>query len=96
MLIPRFSIRFLLLLTTVCGVFFFIVTLAVQGSLWATAVSVAVVGVILSMLVQAGTFGVAWAITSFFGFFRIEESATSPFASAKPPTQYIEPLAPEE
>ena len=96
MLIPRFSIRFLLFLTTVCAVFFFIVTLAVQGSQWATAVSVAIVGLLLSMLVQASTFGVAWAITSFFGVFRVEESPSSPFASAKPPPQYIEPQMPEE
>ena len=51
MLIPRFSVRFLLFLTTVCAVFFYIVTLAVQGSLWATAVSVAIAGLVLSMLV---------------------------------------------
>jgi hypothetical protein len=96
MLIPRFSVRFLLLLTTVCAVFFFIVTLAVQGSHWATALSVAIAGLLFSMLLQAGTFGVAWAITSFFGFFRIEELPSSPFASAKPPPQYIEPQLPEE
>ena len=75
MLIPRFSIRFLLLLTTVCAVFFFIVTLATQGSQWATAVSVAMAGLVLTMLVQASTFGVAWALTTFFGVFRRAESA---------------------
>ena len=96
MLIPRFSIRFLLLLTTICAVFFFIVTLAVQGNQWAIAVAVAITGLVASMLVQASTFGVAWAITSFFGVFRSQESATSPFASAKPPPQYIEPPMPEE
>jgi len=96
MLIPRFSIRFLLLLTTFCAVFFFVMTLAVQGSQWAVAVCVATGGLLLSMLMQAGTFGVAWAFTSFFGLFRRDELASSPFASAKPPPQYIEPLTPEE
>ncbi len=96
MLIPRFSLRFLLSLMTACGVFFFVVTLAVQGSQWATAVCVAVVGLILSMLVQASTFGVAWAFTSLFGLFRQPESATSPFASSKPPPQVVEPQMPEE
>lgn len=96
MLIPRFSVRFLLFLTAICAVFFFIVTLAVQGSHWATAVSVAIAGLVLTMLVQAGTFGLAWSITSLFGLFRVEESASSPFASAKPPPQYIEPQMPEE
>jgi hypothetical protein len=96
MLIPRFSLRFLLLLMTACGVFFFVVTLAAQGSQWATAASVAVGGLLLSMLVQASTFGVAWAFTSFFGVFRREESATSPFASSKPPPQVIEPQMTEE
>ena len=96
MLIPRFSIRFLLLLTTLCAVFFSIVTLAVQGSQWAIAVSVAVAGLALSMLVQASTFGVAWTVASFCGVFRRRESATSPFASAKLPPQYIEPQTPEE
>jgi len=96
MLIPRFSIRFLLLLTAVCAVFFFVVTLAVQGSQWATAVSVAIAGFLLSMLLQATTFGVAWAISSFFGVFRMEESPSSPFVSAQPPPQYVEPQMPEE
>lgn len=96
MLIPRFSIRFLLFLTTLCAVFFFIVTLAVQGSQWATAVSVAIAGLVLSVFLHTITFGAAWAVTSFFGVFRGPESATSPFASAKLPPQYIEPLEPEE
>ena len=96
MLIPRFSVRFLLLLTTFCAVFCFVVTLAVQGSQWAMAVSVAVVGFALSMVVQASTFGVAWATATFFGVFRRQESATSPFASAKFPPQVVEPLTPEE
>jgi len=96
MLIPRFSIRFLLTLTALCAVFFFVVTLSLQGSQWATAVSVAITGLVLCMVVQAMTFGIAWAFTSCFGVFRAPVSATSPFASAKPPPQIIEPPTPEE
>ncbi len=96
MLIPRFSLRFLLFLMTVCGVFFFVVTLAVQGSQWAVALSVAVGGLLISMLLQASSFGLAWALTSVFGMFRRKDVATSPFASSKPPPQVIEPLLPEE
>ena len=96
MLIPRFSLRFLLMLTTVCAVFFFILTLAIQGSQWATAVSVAMAALLLSMLVQASTFGVAWAFTSLFGLFRAPESATSPFASSRPPPHVVTPPTSDE
>jgi len=96
MLIPRFSIRFLLILTTLCAAFFAIVTLAAQGSQWATAVSVAIAGIVLALSIHAGTFGVAWILASFFGVFRRGKSASSPFADAKPPPQYIEPLTQEE
>ena len=96
MLIPRFSLRLMLLLTTVCAVFFYVVTLANQGSQAAAAFSIAVVGVVLSMMIQASTFGVAWAFTAMVRVFRRKESATSPFASSKLPPQVIEPLLPEE
>ena len=66
MLVPRFSLRFLLVLTTLCGVFFFVVTLAVQGYHWAIAVCMAVVGLALSMLVHGAVFGMAWTMTAFW------------------------------
>ena len=50
MLIPQFSIRSLLIVTTISAVFFSIVGMAVRGSTWAMGVSAGVV----SLAVLAG------------------------------------------
>ncbi len=96
MLIPRFTVRLLLLLTTLCGVFFYVVTLAIQGRLWAMGVSAAVGALALSFLVYAAVFGMAWMIASLFGVFRSRRVAASPFADSRPPPQYVQPPSPEE
>jgi len=83
MLIPQFSIRVLLAVTTACAVVFSIVGLAVRGSAWATAVSVGIGSLAILVLVSGVLFAVVWLFsvaTSTLGR-RGARSGGSPFRS---------------
>jgi hypothetical protein len=60
MLIPQFSLRWLLAFTAVCAVVFSIAGLAIRGHGWAIGVSVAVGALAVTMLVHAAVFGLVW------------------------------------
>ncbi|TWT89929.1 hypothetical protein Mal64_03110 [Pseudobythopirellula maris] len=53
MLFPRFSLRTFILIVTCCAAFFVVVGQAVSGHVWAWGVTVGLVSVLLSFLVQA-------------------------------------------
>ena len=81
MLIPRYSIRFLLLLMTASGVFFLVVALAVRGHAWALALSIAVSSVLFTITLHAIVFFFAWSLTWLWrGVWRYKVP-TSPFAA---------------
>ena len=60
MLLPRFSIRVLLILLTVCAFAFVIVGTAVRGQNWAWGVSIGLLSLVVTALVHAAWFGVMW------------------------------------
>jgi hypothetical protein len=91
MLIPRFSIRVLLVVTTVCGLFFYVVTLAIQGSHWAIAVSAAVGGLLVNFLLFVGVFSFGWLLAALRRSVRPSLQSGSPFATSDPPQQIIPP-----
>jgi Na+-driven multidrug efflux pump len=95
MLIPRFTIRTLLVLTTVCSVLAFVGGLAVRGQAWATAVSVAVGSLVLTLLCYGTFFGLAFVIASLHGALRAKSRGGTPFATVEPPPQIIPPEEPE-
>jgi amino acid transporter len=95
MLIPRFSIRWLLVGTTVCAVFFLIVSLGVRGYLWAAAVSIAVGSLLLVALLQMLFFIVVWSYARLVDVVRPAKQHRSPFAPFTPPPQLIAPEDPE-
>ena len=95
MLIPRFTIRWLLLLTTLSGVFFLTVSLAVQGKTWAIALSLAVGSVVVAFLLYAAFFGFAFILASMLGGFRQVPGTGSPFATGAPPPQIVPPSEPD-
>jgi len=95
MLIPRFTIRWLLLLTTVCSFFFFVLACAVRGSGWAGAISIAVAGLVVAFILYGAFFGFAFVLTSLFGQIRSRPTGGTPFATAEPPPQIIPPEEPE-
>ncbi len=69
-LIPQFSIRWLLALTTACAFVFSIFALAVQEYLasfrdgyWASGVTIAIVSLAGVLLIHAVAFGAVWAFS---------------------------------
>jgi hypothetical protein len=95
MLIPRFTIRWLFLLTTLAGVFFLVVSLAIQGKIWAIALAVSVASLFVTFLLYAAFFGLAYALASLVGAFRRRPAGGTPFATAEPPPQLVPPQEPD-
>ena len=91
MLIPRFSLRQLLAITTASAIFFYVVAMATRGFQWAIVVSIAGSSVLLALLVYAVLFAVAWLLTLLGSLFTARHAAASPFANAAPPPQLITP-----
>lgn len=91
MLIPRFSLRQLLVITTASAIFFYVVAMATRGHQWAMAISIAVSSVFGALIVYTCLFGIAWLLTLAGGSFTKRRVASSPFANAAPPPQVITP-----
>jgi len=91
MLIPRFSLRSLLLLITVSSLFCFVVTLAIRGHEWALAITIAVASLFTVFTFHACVFCVAWLISLVGGLLKTKQSVGSPFAYQQPPPQHITP-----
>jgi len=82
LLIPQFSIRWLLGVTTAAAGVFSIVAMGVQGRAWAVGVSVAFLSIVVLALVYVAAFAMVWlfsVVTSSFGG-RRDEAVGSPFA----------------
>jgi hypothetical protein len=60
MLIPQYTIRWMLGLMTVCAVVFSIFAAAMRGNQAAIGVSVAILALVVLLLVHAGMFGLVW------------------------------------
>lgn len=69
MLIPQYTIRWLLTLTAACAVVFSVFGLAVQGSQWAQGASVAIVALVVVLLIHAFLFVVVWVIAPLVPLF---------------------------
>jgi hypothetical protein len=59
-LLPRFTIRVLLALITICAFIFVVVGMAARGQNWAWGVSIAFASLVLTALVHAAWFGIVW------------------------------------
>jgi len=91
MLIPRFTLRKLLLLVTISSIFFLIVRLALGGSAWAAAVALAVASVLLAFLTYGALFVLAYALFWLLAALRRHRAGGSPFAPAAVPPQLVPP-----
>lgn len=91
MLIPRFSLWHLLVITTASAIFCYIIAMATRGHQWAMAVSLAIGSVLMALLIHAAIFGVAWLLSLFGRPFTRRAAVTSPFADATPPPQLVTP-----
>lgn len=91
MLIPRFSLRQLLLITTASAVFCYVLAMATRGQTWAIVISTAVSSVLLALIVHAVLFVIAWLLALMGSMFTKQHVPASPFANAAPPPQLITP-----
>lgn len=95
MLIPRFSIRLMLVLTTVFAVFFMVMSFAGRGSNAAAAVVSGVLTIGIAFAVYALLFSAAYALARLVRLTRPSEPPSSPFAADRLPPQVIPPQDPE-
>jgi hypothetical protein len=62
MFLPRFTIRALLVLLTVCAFIFVIAGMAVRGHHWAWGVTIGLVSIAFTLLVHMACFGAVWTL----------------------------------
>lgn len=60
MLLPRFTIRALLVMLTVCALVSVIAGMAYRGQTWAWGVTIGLLSLLVVALVHAAWFGVIW------------------------------------
>jgi hypothetical protein len=92
MLIPRFSLRWLLGLTTAFALLSLVWSFAFRGAPWALGISAAINGLALVFAFHAGAFLVAWLLSQAFSaaassravVARQAVPAESPFAAPAP------------
>ena len=89
MIIPRFSLRWLLALITVCGGLSLILSYAFQGSAWAIGAIVGMGSIVVVVALHAVAFSIAWLLTQFFyiasGSSAPKSGGQSPFAGGGSP-----------
>lgn len=71
MLLPRFSLRTTLAVTTVAALFFLALARAAQGRPWAVCFSAAVGVVGFMLLVHACFYGLSYCLSALFGVERV-------------------------
>jgi hypothetical protein len=91
MLIPRFSIRWLLGLTALAAVFLVIIRFAIASNVWALAVSVAVLTAAMLFVIYSVAFAFAMTLTRMVHVIRPAPKPESPFVSQGLPPQVIAP-----
>jgi hypothetical protein len=85
MIIPRYSLRWLLALITVCGGLSMILAYAVRGQPWAMGTIVGLTALMVALALHAAAFSVAWLLTQFAYMFFGDQpkggGGQSPFAA---------------
>lgn len=95
MVFPRFSLRWLLIATTVLGVVSLVISHALDKRPWAIGVAAALLGAVLMLVLFAGVFLVSQWFALLGRLLRGTEAGASPFADAGRPLQIIPPNDPE-
>jgi len=79
MLIPQYTIRWLLGVTTACAGVFSILALGVRGVVWAAAVSIALGSLVILMLLYALLFALIWGVAMAVPRWGAPRAGRSPF-----------------
>ena len=104
MIIPQFSLRWLLGLTAICGGISMVLAFANRGQSWALGVTAAIGGIFFLFLLYEGAFSLATLITqggkAIFGTpptggspFAIKPPEPSPFAAESTMTESPSPIS---
>jgi hypothetical protein len=98
MIIPRYSLRWLLALLTVCGGLSMILAYAVRGQPWAIGATVGIAALSVVVALHAAAFSVAWLLTQFaylvFPGDSKDTGGQSPFGDGLVPAQPADPEPP--
>jgi hypothetical protein len=95
MLIPRYSVRTLLLQTVAVAVYCLFLTLAINGHLWAIGILAVLHSLIFLLILHALVFAMTAPIAWAYGSLAKQPAPTSPFATEQPPPQLVSPPEPE-
>lgn len=95
MILPRYSIRTLLIATLVCALVSFVTRQAVLGRPWAIGIAAAIGTSVVLLLSHMFLFALAQMVTAIRKSSRKPEVGGSPFASAGLPRQVVAPIDPE-
>ena len=80
MLAPRFSIRTLIAILSVCAIIFLLAGMARRGEMWAWGVTIGAMSLAVGALAHAAWFGIVWLFAQLPKSLRNEE----PMASSEP------------
>jgi hypothetical protein len=81
MLIPQFSLRWVLGVTAACGVLSLVAAMALRGSAWAMALTIAAASLAATLLVHGAMFFMVWLFSLIFAREprRMQGATASPF-----------------
>lgn len=63
MIMPRFTIRTGLVGVAVCALIFLVAGMAVRGNMWAWGITIAMISLVVTTLVHAMWYGLAWMLS---------------------------------
>jgi hypothetical protein len=63
MILPRYSLRVILVVTALCAVISLVVSQGLRGKPWAAAMSMGLLAVVATLVLGALAFGLIWAVT---------------------------------
>jgi cytochrome bd-type quinol oxidase subunit 2 len=81
MLIPQFSLRWVLGVTAACGVLSLVAAMALRGSAWAMSLTIAAASVAATLLAHGAMFFVVWLFSLVIAIWprRAPSAPASPF-----------------
>ncbi len=91
MFAPQFSIRKLFLLTATCGIYSYLVSLAVQGHKWPIPFVIVGIAAVTAFALYAWFFLIAWIFSVLLKDLRWRPKTESPFATDRPAPQIVPP-----
>ena len=62
LLMPRFTIRTLLAILTICALVFVMIGTAYRGQIWAWGVTIGIVSLIITSLSHTAWYGIVWSL----------------------------------